>query len=238
MNYIFASQRWLSDFRLKLKNIAGRSHYDIFPEIPAYWKEIHRRCLAGATEKNDEEAFHRSDGITDWVRWEVRPWYDLNDTIGGILIFSEDISARKKTEEALKKAHEALQSLNDELELKVQARTAELAASEHKHRALFEGAYDSILVADLNGNIVSVNPQLEKIFGYESAELVGKPIETLIPERLRQGHVGLFVHKGETEMSVSLSQILGQELALSNCLMFLKDTGKPKRQFKREPVSV
>lgn len=66
---------------------------------------------------------------------------------------------------------------------------AELAASEQKHRALFEGAYDSILVADSNGNITSVNPQAEKLFGYKAQELIGQPIEVLMPERFRHGHV-------------------------------------------------
>jgi PAS domain S-box-containing protein len=43
-------------------------------------------------------------------------------------------------------------------------------------------------MADTEGRIVLVNSQLEKYFGYERSELIGKPVEMLIPERLRHGH--------------------------------------------------
>lgn len=106
MNYLFASQRWLTEFRLNLTldEIRGRSHYAVFPEIPDHWKESHRRCLAGEMLGNDAEAFVRADGTIHWIRWEIRPWTDDRGKIGGILIFSEDISAKKRTEDELKAA--------------------------------------------------------------------------------------------------------------------------------------
>ena len=73
-----------------------------FPQIPDSWKEAHRRCLSGAVEKNDEDQFHRTDGKLYWVRWEIQPWYQKDGDVGGIVIYSEDISERKKGEEALK----------------------------------------------------------------------------------------------------------------------------------------
>lgn len=107
MRYVFASQKWLSDYHMEVKDIRGKSHYELFPEIPERWKEIHRRCLQGTIEKNDAEAFHRADGRIDWIRWEVRPWYD-HDRVGGLLIFSEDISDRKNSEEALRASERSL----------------------------------------------------------------------------------------------------------------------------------
>ncbi|HVJ18007.1 MAG TPA: PAS domain-containing sensor histidine kinase [Polyangiaceae bacterium] len=106
MRYLFVSKRWVSDFRLdaSTEELRGRSHYELFPEIPPHWKEIHRRCLAGETAKNDGEAFVRADGTVNWVRWEVRPWFDDRGTIGGLIIFSEDISAQKKYEAVLRGA--------------------------------------------------------------------------------------------------------------------------------------
>jgi signal transduction histidine kinase/ActR/RegA family two-component response regulator len=73
----------------------------LFPEVPERWREIHRRCLAGATERCDEEAFPRADDETDWLRWEIRPWQDEQDAVGGIVLFSEVITARKRAELAL-----------------------------------------------------------------------------------------------------------------------------------------
>jgi PAS domain S-box-containing protein len=102
MRYLMASQRWLADYGLTGQDLRGRSHYEVFPEIPERWKAIHRRCLAGAVERADDDPFVRTDGSTLWLRWEIRPWHVASETIGGILIFSEDVTARKETENALR----------------------------------------------------------------------------------------------------------------------------------------
>ena len=99
--YIKASSRWISDYKLNVDNLYGKSHYDVFPESSERWKAIHRRCLGGAIEKCDEDAFPRADGTVEWLRWEVRPWHRPDGTIGGIIIYSEDITKRKHAEEAL-----------------------------------------------------------------------------------------------------------------------------------------
>ncbi len=120
MCYLFASKKWLLDYRLNIEDIQGKNHYELFPEISEQWKEVHRRCLNGAIEKNEEEAIHRMDGTIDWIRWEVHPWYENLETIGGIVIFTENISSRKNNEESLKKAKEELTKKNEELDTKIQ----------------------------------------------------------------------------------------------------------------------
>ena len=120
MRYLIVSRRWLTDYRLGDQNIIGRSHYDVFPEIPLrtpWWKVVHDRCLAGAVERRDEDAFVRSDGTTDWLRWEVRPWFDSDGAIGGVIMFTEVITDLKRTQEQLK-------ALNETLEQRVAERTA------------------------------------------------------------------------------------------------------------------
>ena len=47
MRYLAFSNRFATDYRVSDRNIIGRTHYDIFPEIPERWRIIHRRCLAG-----------------------------------------------------------------------------------------------------------------------------------------------------------------------------------------------
>ncbi|HTR80945.1 MAG TPA: PAS domain-containing protein [Bacteroidota bacterium] len=115
MRYIAASRRFAADYQLKEQNIIGRSHYEIFPEISERWKEIHRRCLAGAIENAEDDPFPRADGGMDWVRWEIRPWYRTTDDIGGIILFSEVITERKLSEKQvlrMKRLYATLSQVN------------------------------------------------------------------------------------------------------------------------------
>jgi PAS domain S-box-containing protein len=107
MRYLAASRRWLTAFSLSNQKVLGRCHYDVFPEIPERWKQIHRRCLAGAIESADEDLFQRADGSRQWVRWEIQPWYAAPGTIGGLVIFSEEITARMEAKEPCVKAKSA-----------------------------------------------------------------------------------------------------------------------------------
>src|SRR6185503_2287031 len=54
--------------------------------------------------------------------------------------------------------------------------------------ALIEAAPDALVVADAEGRIMIWNGQAERMFGYSQDELLGKPIELLLPERLRAWH--------------------------------------------------
>jgi PAS domain S-box-containing protein len=122
MTYIAASQRFFVDYQITGQPIIGRTHYEVFPEIPERWRAIHRRCLAGAVERADEDPFPRDDGTLDWVRWEIHPWHEASGEIGGLVLFSEVITARKQAEAEVRQ-------LNAELERRVAERTAALEAA-------------------------------------------------------------------------------------------------------------
>src|SRR4029077_1377660 len=100
MRYLQVSDRWCSDYLPGGAQIEGRSHYEIFPDMPERWKEVHRRALQGETLRADEDRWDGQHG-THWARWEVRPWKTPEGAVGGILVLAEDITRRKRLEEEL-----------------------------------------------------------------------------------------------------------------------------------------
>lgn len=63
------------------------------------------------------------------------------------------------------------------------------SAADDLFRQLLESAPDAILIVDHDGRIVLLNCMAESMLGYERSELMGKPVEILMPERFRNGHL-------------------------------------------------
>src|SRR5262249_30804253 len=116
MRYLLVSRRFLVDYALGDRDLIGACHYDVFPEMPEGWKEQHRRCLAGATEKIDADRFVRTDGSVDWVRREIVPWTDKCGKIGGLFLFNEVITERKEAEQAMRESYEEAKDARAEAE--------------------------------------------------------------------------------------------------------------------------
>jgi len=111
MRYLQVSRRWRTDYGLGERELRGMSHYEIFPEVPERWKEIHRRGLAGEVLQGEDDRLDRSDGSVQWIRWEVRPWHDRVGGIAGIVIFAEEITERKRAEQDLRESEERFQAI-------------------------------------------------------------------------------------------------------------------------------
>jgi len=173
MQYMAYSDRWIHDYSLSSTNLIGRCHYDVFPDLPASWKEEHERCLAGEMLELDEEPFPRKDGSTDWVRRILLPWYSRSDEIGGLIIFTEVITKRKQIEENLRK-------------------------NEEKYRFLTEKTSDIVWTADKNLKTDYVSPSIEKVLGFTPEERKRQALEeTITPESL---NTALMVFQEELEL--------------------------------------
>lgn len=170
LRYLAVSARWRHDYRLGDEPLEGRSHYEVFPDIPERWKAVHKRCLEGSAEHSQEDLFERANGKRQWLRWDVQPWRSEDGAIGGLIFFTEDITARKTAAFELERSREQ------------QHQFAETT------RLLLATAAQGIVSVDRDGTILMANAAIEAMFAYGSGELVGQPIEQLLPTAVRVIH--------------------------------------------------
>ena len=165
MHYLMASQRWADDYQLEsVAAILGRSHYDLFPELPEALRQVHQRCLAGAVEKSDNDLFVRSNGTEQWISWETCPWYTATGEIGGIIIFSANVTQHKQAELALQESHFQLQRQLAEIE------------------TIYQNAPIGLAVFDSDLRFVRINQRLADINGFPVEAHIGRTIRELLPD--------------------------------------------------------
>lgn len=115
-------------------------------------------------------------------RWAVRiaAVRNTEDDEIEILEINRDITLQKQVEEGFL-------GINRQLESRVE----ELHRAEQRFRALLESAPDAMVIVDGSGQIILVNAQTEKQFGYTRDELLGQTVDMLTPERFRGRHPAL-----------------------------------------------
>ena len=155
MRYLQVSDRWIRDNLHEGKDVIGKSHYELFPDLPKRWKEGHRRVLAGAVEKSDEDKGRiRPDGSFDWLQWESRPWHTPNGEIGGLILFVQIITDRKNAELALRE-------------------------SEERFRRSFDDAPIGLALVSLEGRWLRVNRAICEMVGRSETELLATNFQTI-----------------------------------------------------------
>jgi diguanylate cyclase (GGDEF)-like protein/PAS domain S-box-containing protein len=145
MRYLAVSRRWLEDYGFTAPEILGHSHYELLPEISERVRELHRRAMKGEIIQSDVDQLQRANGKIHWLRRDVRPWRTDDGQIGGIILFTEDITERKRDAERLN-----------------------LIAS------VFTHASEGIVITDAGGSILEVNDSFTRISGYTRDEVLGK----------------------------------------------------------------
>lgn len=112
--YIYVSQSYLKDYNIEDPNIIGKHHYEVFPDLPQKWKDVHKKALQGQVSSAEEDLFVRANGTLQWTRWECRPWYEKDNSIGGFIIYSEVVTDKKLREDKIKSLSDIIEnSLNE-----------------------------------------------------------------------------------------------------------------------------
>lgn len=154
MRYLALSNRFKKDYGLENTDVIGKSHYDIFPDMKEEWKPIHQECLKGSIRSCSEDKYERENGDVFWLSWDLRPWYSSESVIGGLLLSTEDITAKKKIEESFK--------INSQQ---------------------FKGAFDNspigMALVSLEGQWIDVNKEICQTLGYTETEMFEKTFQDI-----------------------------------------------------------
>ena len=133
MRYLAVSHRFTvlhPDRCASPEDLIGRTQYEVFPDIPRHWHDVHQRVLKGETLSSDTEPVPRKDGGTRWINWEMTPWHNADNAIGGALLFVEDVTRHRETEQALRQLTDDLTDRLRENEALVASLRSESAARE------------------------------------------------------------------------------------------------------------
>jgi diguanylate cyclase (GGDEF)-like protein/PAS domain S-box-containing protein len=155
LNYMYVSKPYLDMYRIGSSDIIGKHHYEVFPNLPQSWMEVHKRVLNGEVISREEDRFVHEDGSFDWVRWECRPWFVGDGTIGGLVLYAENITHRKQIEQLLKNEKEFL-------------KTTILSVDE------------GVITTDNSGRITMLNPLAEILTGYTNQKASGEYIDAVL----------------------------------------------------------
>jgi PAS domain S-box-containing protein len=157
------------------EEIIGKIGRDfIYSEDRPKADKLHEDMRAGRIDSFQEELrYNRPDGQIVWARVAATHCKDPKSGLPRRIAVIEDISEQKKTEKQLEEYRVSLEE-------KIKKRTTRL----RQLSSVFLNATDAIIIEDLEGNIIEVNREAERAYGYSRAELIGNSINMLfLPER-------------------------------------------------------
>ncbi len=162
MRYLAASRQYLTDQRLPADMpLIGRAHYEAFPEVPQKWRDLHARVLNEGIElRHEGDPYVDRDGRTEWIRWSMAPWRTDAGEIGGLVLYTEVVTAV------------------------IEARL-KLEAAEARYRAVFDQAAMGVARLKPTGEILEANDSFCALLGRDRDALLGVALQSLVhPESL------------------------------------------------------
>lgn len=153
--FLAASDRFFNESPLQKENVHVRDHwYTLIPDMPIKWKVIHQRVLQGEKIKCEEDPFYRQDGSIEWWKWDIVPWYQDTEEIGGLILHVENITSKKEAEKEIEKNIRSLEKANNNL-----SKFAHICAHDLNQSLRTISLYAQILQTDYQDNL---DPSLKK----------------------------------------------------------------------------
>ena len=138
------------------------THPDGSP-YPATQCPTGKTCREGIACQIDNEMYWRKDGTGLHVEYTSVPMHKNKQLVGAVVVF-RDVTQRRAAE-------------------------TRMSSQEQQFRTLLESAPDAMVITQADGTIIMVNQQTERMFGYGRNDLLGQPVEILLPSALQAGHL-------------------------------------------------
>ena len=157
-------------------SVVGKTQQELFsPEMV----QKHNACLAKVFQTGqivETDGMYHLGGNDIWFNSRLIPLRDEDGQVTSVLSVSRNITDRKQAEEALKKAH-------DELERRVEERTAELTTAHEELRAIYDGMSEGLLILDFETKrLIRVNSSLCQMLGYTEEKLLSMSVMDIHPK--------------------------------------------------------
>jgi len=174
MRYLSVSRRWETDCGIGGGEAIGRSHWELFPNLPEYWQQNARACLAGVLEYSEfvagrsplSVAGQIQGSFSASVKWVFRPWKNSEGAIGGLILFTSEIA-------------ENLAETNCYNKLPSEVKSKQLETRPQLTQIALDNAADTVFFTTSDGQICYANKAACHLFGYSESELLNLTVSDI-----------------------------------------------------------
>jgi PAS domain S-box-containing protein len=156
LNFLLASNRFYTDFKVRQPSIIGMNHFELFSKTEnlSVWKSRFSRCLQGEALSGENEIFIHTNNDKDNIRWQMHAWYTNENTIGGLILYVEIITDKIRYQK-------------------------ELEEKELRFRSFINQSQYSFFITDEDSNIIDFNDFAAEKLGYTKEEFLGMNVSKI-----------------------------------------------------------